>query len=288
MRRRLSLIALGSMTALSACERTASIEAQTWRTLTSERQVRDTAPIDVQIQYGAGTLTIEPAVSPTLYRMTLRYDEEAFSPLAEYDQDRRVPRLGVQSPERGRRSIRGRDESTATIALTRAVPLNLNLDFGAGRADIQLGGVSLRRLSISTGASETTVVFDSPNPVLADRISIEAGAADLRVTGLANTRAERISFQGGVGATVLDFGGTWSRSTTASVQMGIGSVTLRLPRGQGVRINRSSFLTSFSTPGLERRGNSYYSANWDNAPHQLTIDLSAALGSVDVQWLNED
>src|SRR5690606_21110134 len=118
------------------------------------------------------------------------------------------------------------------------------------------------------------------------RVRISAGAADLRVTGLGNARAQNIQFEGGVGATVLDFGGTWTGNTTAAVDMGIGSLTLRLPRDQGVRINRSSFLTSFSTPGLERRDGSYFSSNWQSAPHQITIDVSAALGSVDIQWIN--
>jgi len=110
--------------------------------------------------------------------------------------------------------------------------------------------------------------------------------ADLRVTGLGNARAGRIAFQGGVGATVLDFGGEWRRDATASVQMGVGSLTLRLPREQGVRISRTSFLTSFSAPGLERDGNSYVSANWESAPHRLTIDINAAMGSINVQWID--
>jgi hypothetical protein len=262
----------------------APLEAQTWRTLTSARQVWDREPLDLQIQYGAGRLTIRPADPPTLYEMELRYAEEVVTPVVEYDEQGRTLRLGVR-PVEGRRSLNRRDASTASIRLTRQVPLDIDLSFGAGRAEIQLGGVAVRRLAVSTGASETTLDFDTANPVVAHSVSIEAGAADLRVTGLGNARAERISFQGGVGATVLDFGGSWDRSATASVQMGVGSVTLRLPRHLGVRVDRSSFLTSFTAPGMEREGNSYYSPNWQNAPHRLTIDVSAALGSITIQWI---
>jgi hypothetical protein len=262
----------------------APLEAQTWRTLTSARQVWDREPLDLQIQYGAGRLTIRPADPPTLYEMELRYAEEVVTPVVEYDEQGRTLRLGVR-PVEGRRSLNRRDASTASIRLTRQVPLDIDLSFGAGRAEIQLGGVAVRRLAVSTGASETTLDFDTANPVVAHSVSIEAGAADLRVTGLGNARAERISFQGGVGATVLDFWGSWDRSATASVQMGVGSVTLRLPRHLGVRVDRSSFLTSFTAPGMEREGNSYYSPNWQNAPHRLTIDVSAALGSITIQWI---
>ncbi|MEX2571924.1 MAG: hypothetical protein WD737_11550 [Gemmatimonadota bacterium] len=260
-------------------------DAQTWRTMTSARQVWETTPIDVRIQYGAGTLRIDPVGSPMLYELEIRYDEEIFEPIAEFDPDARTLRLGIESRER-RRSMNLREGSTATIGLTREVPLDLRLEFGAGEAEIELGGIALERLSLSTGASETRVDFSNPNPIAAEQIRIEAGAADLRVTGLGNTRAARIEFQGGVGATVLDFSGDWQGDATASVQMGVGSVTLRLPRSQGIRLNRSSFLTSFSAPGLERQGDSYYSANWGTADQQLILDVSAALGSIDIEWID--
>jgi hypothetical protein len=288
MRRAMSLaVALASLT-LTACGTDRAADAQTWRTLTSERQVQDREPLQVQIQYGAGTLSIVPADAPTLYRYEIRYDEEIVSPTVSYDESRRFLRLGLQSESAvTRRSRRhGREGSAAAVSLSREVPIELNLEFGAGRADLQLGGISLSRLAVSTGASETTIAFGEPNPITAERISIESGAADLRVQGLGNARASSISFQGGVGATMLDFSGDWNGDANASVQMGVGSVTLRLPRSQGVRINRSSFLTSFSAPGMEREGNSYFSSNWSTAAHRLTIELSAALGSVDVRWVD--
>lgn len=285
MRRTVAAITIWGALVLGALTVAGAAEAQTWRTMTSARQAWDREPVDVQVQYGAGTLNVGPADRQMLYTMEIRYDEEVFSPVAEYDAERRRLRLGVRGGE-GRRRMNVRDGATATIGLGRDVPLDLNLEFGAGRADIQLGGVAIRRLSLSTGASETTVGFGEPNPQSAERLQIEAGAADLRVTGLGNARAERIEFKGGVGATLLDFGGSWDRSTSASVQMGVGSVTLRLPRSVGVRVDRNSFLTSFSAPGLERQGNSYVSANWDSAAHQLTIHISAALGSIDIQWID--
>jgi hypothetical protein len=274
----LPLVAAGLFSSQSA-------EAQTWRTMTSARQVWDDAALDVEIQYGAGRLNVGPAESPMLYQMEIRYDEEAFRPLVEYDEDDRELRLGVES-RRDHRRLDVREGATATIALTRDVPLDLDLEFGAGEADIELGGISLERLALQTGASETRVSFSQPNPMVAEEVTIEAGAADLRVTGLGNTRARRFEFKGGVGATVLDFSGAWAGQATASVEMGIGSVVLRLPRTHGVRLTRNSFLTSFEAPGLERRGESYYSDNWNDNDNQLTIDVSAALGSIEIEWID--
>jgi hypothetical protein len=275
---------LGVLTALGLAA-TNHLEAQSRRTMTSERQVWNTSPLEVEIDYGAGRLELAPADSPTLYRMQLEYDEQSVEPAVEFNEERRTLRLGVRSPEgRGNRNIR--EGSTAKIFLTREVPLDLDLEFGAGRASIELGGLSLRSLSLATGASETTVSFGAANAITADRVSISAGAAELRVLGLGNAKARDIRFKGGVGATVLDFSGSWSHDVTASVEMGIGSVTLRLPRDLGVRINRSSFLTSFSAPDMSREGSSYVSRNWGDATRNVTIDLSAALGAINIEWIN--
>lgn len=140
-------------------------------------------------------------------------------------------------------------------------------------------------MRLATGASETRVRFGSPNRLSAERVKIEAGAADLRVEGLGNARAEKIEFSGGVGNTVLDFGGQWTHSALATVQMGIGAVTLRLPQSIGVRLDKSSFLTSFDSNGFVKRGSSYYSPNWDDASIRLTLDINAALGSINVEWI---
>jgi hypothetical protein len=261
-------------------------EAQEWRTVTSARQVHDRSPLDVQIRYGAGELKLEPADAPMLYQMNLRYDQRQFTPVTEYDAEKRSLRLGTEGRDQRRGRMNVRDGGNANITLSRVVPMDLQLQFGAGEADIELGGVSLRRVSLSTGASETKVRFSQPNPIEADQVRMEAGAASLEVVGLANTRAERFVFQGGVGSTTLDFTGAWRRSATASVQMGIGSVVLRVPRGIGVKVARSSFLTSFDSEGLTKRGNNFYSSDWESATHTLDISVNAAFGSIKIEWID--
>lgn len=253
--------------------------------MTSSRRLLDRAPHEVDIEYGAGTLKVLPADAQYLYRMEIRYADEGSRPIAEYDQSDRQLRLGTQADNSNRRSIQLSEEASATIALSREVPLDLDLDFGAGRAEIELGGLSLRQLSIATGASETRVSFAEPNRIVAEEVTIEAGAAELRVMGLGYARARRVEFQGGVGSTVLDFSGA-SGNVEADINMGVGSLTLRLPRSHAVRVERNAFLTSFSAPGLSQDGNVFVSDNWGSATQRLSIDISAALGSIDIQWVD--
>lgn len=266
----------------------APAHAQHMRSLTSARQVAgDERRLAVVVEYGAGELRVEPARGDLLYRMELRYDEEQVRPVMEYDRAAGRLKLGVESRDHGRggghRVNRG---DHATVALSPRVPLALDLKFGAGTANVELGGLALERVEIATGASESHVSFGSPNLAAAGLVRVEAGAAEVHVTGIGNARARRFEFQGGLGDATLDFGGAWDHSGTASVQMGMGSVTLRLPRSLGVRVTKSSFLTSFDHGGMVKRGDAWFSRNYDQARYKLDIALDAALGSIDIVWMD--
>ena len=271
-----------ALAAGAALAMTAPAEGQSWRTVSSARQRSGERSLDVQMEYGAGTLRVLPAQGDLLYRLEMRYDDSRFTPVTEYDAASTSLRVGVHSRE-GRSGGRTRG-GTSTLALAGDVPVSLDLKFGAGDADLDLGGMALRRLRLSTGASETRVSFDSPNRVEAEEVRMEAGAAQITVTGLGNAHASLLRFDGGVGDATLDFGGQWTRDAEARLQMGMGSLTLRFPRGLGVRIHKDSFLASFDHPGMVKRGDDWYSTNWDHATRKVTLDIEAAMGSIDVEW----
>ena len=85
---------------------------------------------------------------------------------------------------------------------------------------------------------------------------------------------------------LLCFSGAWRADATANIEMGLGSLTIRVPRGLGVRVTRDGFLSGFHGEGLTKRGNVYYSEGYDSAQHHLEIDLDAALGAVRIVWVD--
>jgi hypothetical protein len=259
-------------------------EAQDWRTLTTRRQVSDERELRVNVEFGAGQLRVDPAESGELFHASIRYDASTFEPIASYDKG--VLRLGVEGTVRGRRNLK--EGSQLTVGLGSDLPLDLKLAFGAAEAEIELGGIRIRNAEISTGASDTKLSFSKPNPQELQRLEMKAGAASFHATGLGNANARRITFDGGVGDIVLDFGGQWSGDTRAEISMGVGSLTLRLPPDVGVRVGKNTFLVAFDSQRLIKRGDGYYSEGWDNAKHRLTIDIKGAFGSVDIRWINDD
>jgi hypothetical protein len=261
----------------------APAEAQEWRTVTAARQHQGETGLEVRVTYGAGDLRVRPAPAALLYRMELRHDERQTRAVSEYDREAGRLRLGVEGRRRNARAQRG---GHATVELSPRVPLDLRLEFGAGRAEVDLGGMAVRSLELATGASDTELRWASPNRAAAGEVRIVSGASRLRVRGLGNARAERIRYEGGVGEAVLDFDGSWSRNADVAVEMGMGAVTLRFPRSLGVRIENRSTLSRFSPAGMERRGDAWYSPGWERARSRVTVRVDAALGAVNVQWID--
>jgi hypothetical protein len=260
------------------------LAAQSWRTVTMSRQLpRASTELRVFVEYGAGELDIRSVDEGVLYRMNLRYDEDAFEPVADFSSDRL--RLGIESLRRGI-EIRGRRQSgMLDLELARGVPMDLDLAFGAVQAEIDLGGLALTDLSLSTGASESTIDVSEPNTASMRTASFEVGAAQFTARHLGNLNAERIQFDAGVGSVSLWLNGRWQRDAQLSIDMGLGSLNLFVPEGLGIRLRKDSFLTALDSEGLVKRGDVYESLDFEDADRKVTIDLDAAFGSVAVVWV---
>lgn len=262
------------------------LAGQEWKEVTQMRQFAGEDRLRVEVEYGAGQLNVQPGTGKTLYRAKLRYDAELFRPVTSFQGG--LLKLGLNGDMKLKKGVRNQNGARLDLDLGTQVPMDLDLKFGAVEADVELGGVKLRSLAIGTGASETRINFSERNTERCSLVKIEAGAASLKVHGLGNANAERLDFDGGVGEIVLDFSGDWRGDMSADIDMGVGSLTLRLPRGLGVRIIKDTFLMSFEPHGLVKRAGAYYSENWERAEHKLTINIDAAFGSIDIDWVDAD
>ena len=259
-------------------------EAQAWKTVTSFRQRAEESGLDVQVRYGAGRLMIRPAASGgELYRVGLRYDADLFDPITEYRSGQLE--VGVEGTGRSIR-LKNHDAGELDLRLSPDVALELDLDFGAVEADLELGGLRIRNLDIETGASDTEVRFSRPNPMRCERFDLSVGAASFEAEGLGNTNCAMLRVEGGVGDITLDFSGEWTGNMEAEIEMALGSITLVIPEDVGVRVERETFLMDFNGSRFEKRDDAHYSDNWETARHRLTVELSGAFGSINVRWRN--
>jgi len=254
--------------------------AQELQTLAVSRRASGETKLDVSVRYGAGRLQVIDSDSGLLYSMRLRYDPESTRSIAEYEDGRLE--VGVQARS-GLPGAYGEDGGELALALGRDREIDLTVEFGAGELDVDLGGLSLHNLAVKTGASDSRVNISSPNPVALSRASFEVGAASLEVREVGNLNVERLDVSAGVGSVTLDFNGDWRQDAEVSLRIGMGSLELSFPADLGVRVEQSGFLASFDGGGLVKRGDAYYSADWDTAEHRVLVDIEAAFGSTTVR-----
>jgi hypothetical protein len=258
--------------------------AQEWETMSSSRRVSGEQMLRVDLEYGAGTLTVAPGAPGTLYRTSLRYDARAFKPEVDYSSTARTAgRLKLRLNGGTSRNIQSGE---LDLQVTPDVPVELDLKFGAAEATLDLGGLRIRWLDVQTGASKTVLSVSQPNREQCRSVQLTLGAAKFEANGLGNLNTEKLTVQGGVGEVVLDFTGAWARDMTARVEVGLGSLVIRVPRALGVAIVRQGVLSSFDSEGLTKTGNTYRSEHFDRAARKLTLDLNAAFGSVRVVWVD--
>ncbi|HSG49346.1 MAG TPA: LiaF domain-containing protein [Longimicrobiales bacterium] len=256
----------------------AGARGQEWENVSASRKLSGEDAVDVRIKYGVGRFQVRPGDPGTLYRMDLRYDSERFEPVVDYSRGRLE--LGVETRGRNLNFKGDNDGGEMTLELSPAVPMDLVLEFGAVRANLDLGGLHLTDLELSTGASESSVDFSRPTLGRVRTAEFHVGAADFEALNLGNLRADRLEVEAGVGEVTLDFGGELPQDMRVTVSMGLGALELRVPDGVGVSLEKDSFLTSLDASDFTQDGDMYYSSNWETAGRRLTVEVEAAFGSI--------
>jgi hypothetical protein len=69
------------------------------------------------------------------------------------------------------------------------------------------------------------------------------------------------------------------------VNQAIGSIVLHVPDNVGLRLDVSKAISSLDVPdGFQQRGGYYYAPGYEIADEQITLEISQAIGSIDVRY----
>ena len=167
------------------------------------------------------------------------------------------------------------------------VPLDLKMDFGVVKGELDLGGLRLEECEISTAVSKATIDFSEPNPIRLDELQIENGVGKLNVFNLGNANFSDFKFEGGVGKYVLDFDGTYTRDASADIEIGMGKLTVFLPNDIGVRIEvEKSFLSSLNIDKVYKEDDYYYNDLWNSGKPNLDIQIESGIAKIVIEWID--
>ena len=242
------------------------------------------------IRFDIGTLEITGnETGASLYSLDLEYDKAGYTPDIHYDP---APagaegRFYFDLHSTHRTGIRReRHNNHLRLAFTDSLPLSLRITAGVGDARLSLSRMKLAQIEFESGVGAAKISAYEPNPISCERIRLKSGVGKVEAIGLGNLNFREFEFEGGVGGADLDLTGAWRQGADVRLQIGVGAVTVRLPREIGVRVEAERhFLSGLQLEGFNQRDSFYYSENYDKAAVRVFIRVATGIGGLRISWV---
>jgi hypothetical protein len=232
--------------------------------------------VDLTLSFGAGTLKLHSGTD-SLIAGTATYNVEDFKPEVTVNGD--VVRL-----EQGNWQVTGIPDMSNVknewdLSLGN-VPIDLNIEAGAYKAEYDFGGLSLVNLTINDGAADVELTFSRPNEAEMALFRYQTGASNVTLTGLANANFASLDFNSGAGNYTLDFSGELKHDASVNIETGVSNMTLVIPAGLPVQITVEGGLSNISYgAGWDKNGNVYTQSG--SGP-ELTIVIEMGAGNLTI------
>jgi hypothetical protein len=152
------------------------------------------------------------------------------------------------------------------------------VEAGAYEGNLELGGLALKALTVKDGASHVDLSFTEPNQIEMSMLRYETGASEIKLKGLANANFSTLTFSGGAGNFTLDFSGELQRGAVATVESGLGNLSLIIPAGVNAEVTVESTAVNINhSSGWTQNGQKYTQSGSGPA---LTIVVKMAAGNL--------
>jgi hypothetical protein len=228
------------------------------RTESETVELGGTGPVRVEIEMAAGELDVSGGAAELL-EASFTYNVAELKPEVDYSGDM----LTVRTPDvkAGINSLWDLDDYRYEwdLRLNDDVPMDMQVNMGAGRSSLQLGTLSLTSLEVTRGAGE--VVID--------------------LSG--STSLTRLNVGGGAGAITVDLTGDWQNDLEATSEGGLGARTLILPADVGVRVKVEVGVGTVDATGLTKEGEYYTNDAYGQSDVTLYIDVSGGVGGTELR-----
>ncbi len=171
-------------------------------------------------------------------------------------------------------------ENQWDLRLSSVLPIDLTIEGGASENTYDFSGLQLTSLNIVQGASDTTIRFDSPNPILMQDFSFKTGASSAKIYGLGNANFTYMDLSCGAGDYTLDFEGTLSQDSTVDIKSGVSNIAIIIPANMNATVNNQGTVSNINTQGTWLVQDETYKTMTEGP--MLTINLDMAVGNVNL------
>jgi len=171
--------------------------------------------------------------------------------------------------------------------LTEAKPYYLELDYGIGNANVDLSGLSIKKLKINTASADVVVGYFSAleNQMEMDTFSVKVDVGSVNVKNLSLAKTRNLLADVGFGTMILDFTNKPLVGTRVKGSVGAGNLVIVLPAKDIpvlVKI-KDSWLCSVQMPTYLKKvsANTFANAAYSqDSQNPLVFDLDVSLGNI--------
>lgn len=179
------------------------------------------------------------------------------------------------------------DKNYWKILLTEDKVYSLQLAYGIGHADVDLSGIPVEKLKITTGSADVIVDYadGNGNLIQMDTFYVKVDLGSLTANRMNLTKARVVIAEVGFGSATLDFSDKTSQASKIKASVGAGRLELLMPQ-QNVPVIiylHNSPLCSVKMPAgyKEIRKNVFTNARYrPGAENLMEFNVDVALGNV--------
>jgi hypothetical protein len=235
----LCIIILALAAVVAACDEPGSLQTET-----KSVALEGAARAEISLNMGAGELRVRGAEQEALLEGSFEFNRERLRPKIDYSrfEDKGILHVGHAR----RNSIPfGRVRNRWDLSLSKAVPLDLSIDLGAGESDIDLRGLDLQRVDIDMGVGEVKLNLQGPHG-RSFNVKIDGGVGSGKIY-LPSEVGVRVKVSGGIGSVdahgLTKQSGVWINgaygtspvTVEVDIDAGIGSLDLRCESPNRIR-----------------------------------------------------
>jgi hypothetical protein len=218
-------------------------------------EMGDVRSVQADITMGLGKLMITGGADD-LMEADLTYNVPKWKPELDYWSRGEEGHLVLRQPSSRDLGWSRRMRYEWDLKFKDGVPLDFDVELGAGQSYLELGSLTIRSLDLDAGAGEV----------------------EIDLTG--QPTVEELDIKTGAGSVTVDLTGQWRADLEASISGGVGKLVLRLPRDVGVRVDVDKGIGRIKADGFRRRGGAYVNEAYGESDVTLRIDCQTGIGEI--------